>query len=48
MQVIKSFCKNNTDIIFTKADKGNIAVTSDRAHCIDSVNEMLKNTTHTK
>jgi len=45
MQVTKSFCKNNTDILFTKADKGNITVTLDRAHYIDSVNEMLKDPT---
>jgi len=37
MQVTKFFCNNNTDIIFTKADKGNITVTLDRAHYIQGV-----------
>jgi len=45
MQVTKTFFNNNTDIIFTKADKGNITVTLDRAYYIDSVNEMLKDPT---
>jgi len=45
MQVTKTFCSNNTDVIFTKADKGNITVTLDRVHYIDSVNELLKDTT---
>jgi len=45
MQATKSFCNNNSDIIFTKADKGNITVALDRAHYIDSVNEILKDST---
>jgi len=45
LRVTKAFCNNNTDIIFTKADKGNITVTLDRARYIDSVNKILKDTT---
>jgi len=37
------FCKNNTNII--KTDKGNITVALERTHYINSVNEMLKNST---
>jgi len=36
------FCKNNTNILFTKADKGNITVALKRTHYINSVNKMLK------
>jgi len=34
------------NIIFTKADKGNITVALDRTHYINSVNEMLKDSTY--
>jgi len=45
MKKTRSFCKNNFDIIFTKADKGNITVALDKAHYLDSVNGMLKDNT---
>jgi len=38
----RSFCKINTNIIFTKADKGNITVALDRAHYVNSMNLLLK------
>jgi len=41
----KEFCKNNKDIIFTKADKGNITVALEKTHYINSVNTMLKDST---
>jgi len=42
LKITKSFFKDNTNIIFTKADKGNITVALDRAHYINSITEMLK------
>jgi len=42
LKITKSFFKDNTNTIFTKADKGNITVALDRAHYINSMNEMLK------
>jgi len=41
LRITKTFFKDNTNIIFTKADKGNITVALDRAHYINSINEML-------
>jgi len=38
----RSFCKDNSNIIFTKADKGNITVALDRNHYINSINLLLK------
>jgi len=38
----KSFCKDNSNIIFTKADKGNITVALDRDHYINSINILLQ------
>jgi len=41
----KEFYKNNKDIIFTKADKGNITVALEKTHYINNVNTMLKDST---
>jgi len=32
LKTTRSFCKDNTNIIFTKTDKGNIMVALDRSH----------------
>jgi len=40
--VTKQFCRNNKNIIFTKADKGNITVALDRKVYINKVEELLK------
>jgi len=45
LKVTKSFCKNNTNIIFTKVDKGNITVALNRTYYINNVNEILKDST---
>jgi len=45
LKITVEFCKKNTDIIFTTADKGNKTVTLDRKHYLNSVNEMLKDST---
>jgi len=39
--VTKQFCRNNKNIIFTKADKGNITVALDREVYISKVEELL-------
>jgi hypothetical protein len=36
------FCKKNRDILFTKADKGNVTVALDSSQYIDKVNSLLK------
>jgi len=45
LKAIKEFCTNNENIIFTKADKGNITVALEKTYYIDSVNTMLKDST---
>jgi len=45
LKITKSYCKNNTNIIFTKADKGNVTVALDRAHYFNSINLMLNDQT---
>jgi len=45
LKTTKSYCKNNTNVIFTKADKGNVTVALDRAHYFDSINLMLNDET---
>jgi len=42
LKITRLFCKDNSNIIFTKADKGNITVALDRGHYINSVNSLLK------
>jgi len=41
----KEFCKDNVDIIFTKADKGNMTVALERTYYTENVNLMLKDST---
>jgi len=41
-KVTEQFCKNNKEIIFSKADKGNITVAMDRTYYISKVEELLK------
>jgi len=44
----KHFCQNNRNIIFTRADKGNVTVAIDRVSYINKVEEILKdNNTYT-
>jgi len=44
----KHFCQNNRNIIFTRADKGNVTVAIDRVTYINKVEEILKdNNTYT-
>jgi len=45
LKITKSYCKNNTNIIFTKADKGNVIVALDGAHYFNSINLMLNDQT---
>jgi len=42
LNVTKKFCKNNKNIIFTKADKGNVTVAMDKDSYIKKVEELLK------
>jgi len=42
LKVIKEFCRNNEDIIFTKADKDNVTVALEKTYYIDNVNTLLK------
>jgi len=39
------FCNNNQDILFTKADKGNVTVALDRSQYNEKVNNLLKDPT---
>jgi len=41
----KEFCKNNSNIIYTKADKRNITVALEKIKYTDSINEMFKDST---
>ncbi|XP_018373120.1 PREDICTED: uncharacterized protein LOC108767647 [Trachymyrmex cornetzi] len=41
-KMTREFTRNNTDTIFTHADKGNTTVAIDRDRYIDTVNEMLR------
>jgi len=48
-RICKAFIKNNPDIIFTKADKGNITVALNRNDYVSKITEMLHDTnTYTK
>jgi len=38
----RQFCKNNPDIIFTRADKGNITVAMDKSFYIKKMEDVLK------
>jgi len=38
----QQFCRDNHNIMFTKADKGNITVALDKEHYIKEINESLK------
>jgi len=42
LKITSSFCKENKNIIFTKADKGNITVALDREHYKNSMELLLK------
>jgi len=44
-KITRSFCKDNSNVIFTKADKGNVTVALDRAHYFESMNKMLDDKT---
>jgi len=43
LHTTKQFCKNNQNIIFTRADKGNITVALDKSSYIKKIEELLKN-----
>jgi len=45
LKTTRLFCKDNTNIIFTKADKANIMVALDRTHYINGMNLLLKDLT---
>jgi len=45
LKITKSYCKNNKNVIFTKADKGNVTVALDRAHYFNSIDLMLNDQT---
>jgi len=45
LKTTRSFCKENKNTIFTKADKGNITVALDRDHYINSIKLLLKDST---
>jgi len=40
--ITQQFCRDNQNIIFTKADKGNITVALEKKHYINAMNESLK------
>jgi len=40
--ITQQFCRDNHNIIFTKADKGNITVALDKKHYINEMNDILK------
>jgi len=40
--ITQQFCRDNQNIIFTRADKGNITVALDKKHYINAMNESLK------
>jgi len=41
---LKDFIKNNPNIIFTRADKGNITVTLEKTEYLNKIEEMLNDT----
>jgi len=48
-RICKAFIKNNLDIIFTKADKGNITVVLNRNDYVSKITDMLDDiNTYTK
>jgi len=42
--ITQQFCRDNPNIIFTKADKGNITVALDKGHYISEIKDLLKDT----
>jgi len=40
--ITQQFCRDNPNVIFTKADKGNITVALDKQHYVNEMNELLK------
>jgi len=40
--ITKQFCRDNHNLIFSKADKGNITVVLDKEHYINEMNDLLK------
>jgi len=45
IRITRPFCKENQNIIFTKADKGNVTVALNRIHYYDSMNKLLADKT---
>jgi len=41
LNMTKKFCKNNKNIIYTKADKGNVTVAMDKDFYINKIEELL-------
>jgi len=42
LKITNQFCKNNKNIIFTRADKGNITVALDKDSYLQKIEELLK------
>jgi len=41
-KVTINFCKNNPDVIFTRADKGNVTVVIDKIEYLNKIETMLQ------
>jgi len=44
MKIANKFIKNNPNIIFTRADKGNITVALNKTEYLNTIDNMLKDT----